>query len=243
MWTRAEIKQRAKRILKGNYWKAFIVSLIITIVGGSHNHSTSGANGNRVYNKHDMMNGEGLLLFSKIALVVGSIVLLVIVLRIFIGYMIEVGGRKFFIRASEKDSNIGYLGYCFHEGRYLHVLVTMLLRGIYILLWTLLLIIPGIVKSYAYRMVPYILADNPKIGHNRAIELSNQMTKGEKWNMFILDLSFIGWYILGALALGIGVLFVQPYYDATNAELYLVLKENAIADGLTTHEELDILNK
>ena len=91
---------------------------------------------------------------------------------------------------------------------------------------------------YAYRMVPYILADNPNIGHRRAIDLSNQMTMGEKFEIFVLDLSFLGWYLLGVLAFGIGVLFVQPYYDATNAELYFELRQQALDRGLTTAEEL-----
>mgnify|MGYP006297391159 FL=1 len=66
------------------------------------------------------------------------------------------------------------------------------------------------------------------------------MTMGEKLDIFVLDLSFLGWYLLGALALGIGVLFVQPYYDATNAELYFKLREKAIERGITTAEELRI---
>ncbi len=74
-------------------------------------------------------------------------------------------------------------------------------------------------------MVPYILADNPSIGAERAIQLSNRMTGGEKWDMFVLDLSFLGWYILGMLALGIGVIFVNPYVDSTKAELYLILRK------------------
>ena len=89
-------------------------------------------------------------------------------------------------------------------------------------------------------MVPYILADNPEIGHSRAIKLSNEMTRGEKWDIFVLDLSFLGWFILGSLAFGIGILFVQPYYDATNAELYIKLRQNAIDNGLTSKNELKI---
>ncbi len=137
---------------------------------------------------------------------------------------------------------MGYLGYCFKKGSYFGVLVTMLLRSIYTFLWFLLLIIPGIVKEYAYSMVPYILADNPDIGAERAIQLSNRMTDGEKWDMFVLDLSFIGWYIVGALALGIGVLFVNPYVDATKAELYLTLRKKAIDNRLTSYEELNIVS-
>ena len=87
-------------------------------------------------------------------------------------------------------------------------------------------------------MVPYILADNPNIGYNRAIELSNNMTKGQKFDMFILDLSFIGWYLLGSLLFFVGIFFVLPYENATKAELYLVLRQNALDNNYSSPEEL-----
>lgn len=77
---------------------------------------------------------------------------------------------------------------------------------------------------YEYRFVPYIIAENPGLDHNRVLNLSRKMTSGQKLDIFILDLSFIGWFLLGALFFGIGILFVQPYYDAVNAELYQKLK-------------------
>lgn len=240
MWTRGLIKERAKGVLKFNYWKAFVVSLVIVIAGGNSNGGGDISITREYSNFENTFIGHVEMMFGSFTLFLVSIVFFLIILRVFIGYMLEVGGRKFFIRAAEGESYMGYLGYCFHEGRYFSVFITMLLRSIYVFLWTLLLIIPGIVKSYAYRMVPYILADNPSIGYNRAIELSNEMTKGEKWNIFVLDLSFIGWYLLGALAFLVGVLFVQPYDDATNAELYLILRQDAIARGLTSYEELNM---
>lgn len=78
------------------------------------------------------------------------------------------------------------------------------------------------------------------IGTKRAVELSKQMTNGHKWNMFVLDLSFLGWYILGFLALGIGVLFVMPYDHSTKAELYKVLRQQALYDGLSSNKELNL---
>jgi uncharacterized membrane protein len=116
----------------------------------------------------------------------------------------------------------------------------MLWRAFINTLWFLLLIIPGIVKYYAYRMVPYILADNPEINYKRALELSTRMTKGEKFDIFVLDLSFIGWYLLGTLAFVVGILFVMPYQNATEAELYIILRQNAIQNGFCTYEELAI---
>ncbi|MDF2672867.1 MAG: hypothetical protein K0R09_1132 [Clostridiales bacterium] len=243
MWTRAMIKDRAKSVLRFNYWKAFVVSLVLMFAGASRNGGGSNNSSNSNYSNYNgPINNEVVMVYGKVVLFIVSIWIILILLRVLIGYMLEVGGRKFFIKAAEGESDMGYLGYCFHKGRYSKVMLTMLLRSIYTFLWTLLLIIPGIIKSYAYRMVPYILADNPSIGCSRAIELSNEMTEGQKFDIFILDLSFIGWYLLGSLALIVGVLFVLPYDDATNAELYLELRRNAIEEGLTSYEELNIEN-
>lgn len=232
MWKRADLKAKAKKILKGNYWQAFLVSFIILITGGSHNRGEFGGGAG----SSGGAEATGFDLQIALFILIGIIV--IIVLRVFIGYILEVGGRKYFIELSEGESNIGHLGFAFRKNRYKKVFFTMLLRSIYLILWTLLLIIPGIIKFYAYRMVPYILAENPDIGHKRAIKLSDEMTKGEKWDIFVLDLSFIGWFILGAMLLGIGVLFVQPYYDATNVELYLKLREKAISNNITSNNEL-----
>ncbi len=228
-WNRAELKARAKGDLSGSYWYAFLMSLLIMIAGGSPLWGGGGGSAGGT-------DGDEFRLWMGILIIL--VVIIALAIRVFIGYAIEVGGRKFYIRLPGGDNDLRYVGYGFQRDRYSDILATMLSRGIYLILWTLLLIIPGIIKMYAYRMVPYILADNPNIGRTRAIDLSKQMTKGEKFDIFVLDLSFLGWYLLGALALGIGVLFVQPYYDATNAELYFKLREKAVDRGITTPEEL-----
>ena len=221
MWKRSNLKNKAKEKLKGNYWKSFLVSLVILITGGSHNHgeigSSTGSAGTEV--------GSNSFFDFEIALIVGFVILIIILFRILLGYVLEVGGRKYFINLAEGKSQISDLAYGFKNNNYFNIFFTMLLKSIYIILWSFLFIIPGIIKMYEYRMVPYILAENPGIGHKKAIKFSSQMTQGEKWNIFILDLSFLGWFILGSLFFGIGLFFVQPYYDAVNAELYLKLKK------------------
>ncbi|GAA0736372.1 DUF975 family protein [Clostridium oceanicum] len=250
MWKREVIKQRAKEVLRVNYWKAFLVSLVMTIIAVgefSNLRTATGRVTNRFrYNYVPFNTGTSqtiINLSNKFILFLGSIAIVLIILRIVVGYSLQVGGTKFFIKATDGESNMNYLGYCFKERRYFPVVITMLLRSVYLYLWYLLLVIPGIIKTYSYRMVPYILADNPYIGYNRAIELSNEMTRGQKWDMFVLDLSFIGWYILGALAFGVGTLFVNPYANSTLAELYLSLRENAIERELTSYEELNLQYK
>ncbi len=232
-WNRAELKAKAKGDLSGSYWYAFLISLLIVISGGSHLGGGGGSAGGSGGSGGDEMSlWMGIIIFF--------VVIFALAIRVFVGYAIEVGGRKFFTRLPGGDNDLRYIGYGFRRDYYNDIIASMLTRGIYLVLWTLLLIIPGIIKMYAYRMVPYILADNPNIGRIRAIELSNQMTMGEKFDIFVLDLSFLGWYLLGALALGIGVLFVQPYYDATNAELYFNLREKAIDRGMTSPGELSL---
>jgi uncharacterized membrane protein len=96
----------------------------------------------------------------------------------------------------------------------------------------------GIVKHYSYGMIPYILADNPTIGARRALKLSKDMTRGHKLDIFVLDLSFLGWYLIGFFACCIGMYAVIPYVHATKAELYDVLKKESVNQGYCTMEEL-----
>lgn len=95
-----------------------------------------------------------------------------------------------------------------------------LLRGIFIALWSLLFVIPGIVASYRYAMAPFILAENPDMTASEAIAASKQMMDGHKGELFLLDLSFIGWSILNVFTLGIGSLWLNPYVNAAYAAFY-----------------------
>ena len=95
-----------------------------------------------------------------------------------------------------------------------------LLRGIYIFLWCLLFIIPGIIKGYAYSMTPFIMAENPQMTASEAITASKELMDGHKGELFWLDLTFIGWQLLCVLTLGIGYLFLNPYTNASHAAFY-----------------------
>ena len=106
-----------------------------------------------------------------------------------------------------------------------------LLQTLFIILWSLLFVIPGIVKSYAYAMAFYIKVDNPSFGWSECLKASNAMMKGHKMELFVLDLSFLGWYIVGSLCLGVGTLWVAPYHNATHAQYYRALASSANMDG------------
>ncbi|MFA5470740.1 MAG: DUF975 family protein [Acholeplasmataceae bacterium] len=100
-------------------------------------------------------------------------------------------------------------------------IVANILIGIFVFLWALLLIIPGIIKYYAYSMTHYIIADNPDIDFLDAIKESEKLMKGHKFRLFALQFSFIGWFLLGVLTFGVGLFFVYPYYQLAHANFYL----------------------
>jgi uncharacterized membrane protein len=245
MWTRSELKARAKLVLKTTYWKAFLVSLLMAFVnggisGGSANSGWRGNSGGSIDEFGDAAF-EIFVALLVIILVVGFfVVLAALAFTIFLKHPLVVGVNQYFKQAAQQEANMNDVGFAFSKGRYWAIVRAMLLRLVFNLLWFLLFVIPGIVKAYAYSLVPYILADNPGIGAQRAIELSQRMTRGQKWKIFVLDLSFIGWFILGTIAFVVGVLFVFPYYYSTKAELYLALREQAIRDGICTREQLGL---
>lgn len=110
-------------------------------------------------------------------------------------------------------------------GDFVRIFTTMLLVGVYTVLWTLLLVVPGIIKGLSYAMTPYILADNPEMSNNKAIELSMAMMEGHKMDLFLMHLVFLLWGLLCILTLGIGYFWLRPYIQASMALFYEQVKE------------------
>ena len=142
---------------------------------------------------------------------------------LFIGDALTVGVCNYFIKNTDskpafKDAFSGF------KVRYGRNIGTLLLVGIKTVLWTLLFIIPGIIKMFEYAIIPYILADDAEISSKDAFKKAKEMMKGNKWRLFKLDISFIGWGLLCVLTLGIGTLFLIPYMNAAIAEFYVELK-------------------
>lgn len=231
MWDRVELKSLAKQSLKGNYWQAFLISLVIVFATG---------NGRGTSNKISEKIGEYVYGNPDVFIILGGLAILALAYRLLIGYSLEIGSRKYFINLAQFKNINGYYSFAFDRANYQGIIFTMLLRDIFLFLWTLLLVIPGIVKGYSYRMVPYIIAENPNIGAEQAITLSRKMMDGHKADAFVLDLSFLGWYILGFIAFVVGTLFVNPYYDATDAQLYLALKKIALQNQICSFEDFNM---
>lgn len=126
------------------------------------------------------------------------------------------------------DNRLANNSFSLGFGNWLHVVWGMILSTIYIFLWTLLLIIPGIIKSYSYALTPYILVEHPEMSANEAIEESMRLMDGHKFDLFYLQLSFIGWAILSILSLGLGFFWLIPYQMTAQAAFYRDIKNEAM---------------
>jgi len=257
MWTRENLKKAAWNGLRLNYWKALLVSFILVLLSGgisggfSFNSNFSNSDISKIFKNYNFGTDFALQSDYIMGIIAAAILLALVIgffififsnlFKIFVVSPFEVGQARFFLDAKSKEGDLGNIIYSFKNKRYINVVKGMAWRLLFKYLWTLLFIVPGIVKGYAYSLVPYILADNPEMDYKRALKLSMDMTKGEKLNIFVLDLSFIGWFILGFMACCIGTIFVYPYYFATKAELYIALREKAVMNGNVSLEELNII--
>ncbi|MDO4344310.1 MAG: DUF975 family protein [Eubacteriales bacterium] len=246
MWNRITLKERAKGAVRGNYWRCVIVSLVLTLflgggIGGSRSSYSSYTG--RQENTEDFYEsgqnaGEELLEESemepelaeaigrRIAMALGLAFLLVIILFVFIFNMFEIGGCRFYMKNTEEPSFVRELFFAFQNGNYLKMVWVQLLRDLFVFLGMLLLVVPGIILAYSYRLVPYILAEHPELPVREVFRMSRERMDGNKWAAFVFDLSFLGWKLLGTLTFGILLVFwVNPYKDAADAELYLALRE------------------
>lgn len=231
MWNRAELKMRGNIAFKKNYVSAVVVALLMGIFGTVSGESSA----RRVSENSDIYSGNlfnvGMIteLLAGIATVV---ILIVLVAKVFVGNLLKMGGYRFFILNQTAQPGIGTLLDGFRSGHYVNIVLTMFLRDLFTTLWSLLLVVPGIVKHYEYLMVPYIIAENPAMDYKEAFQISKQMMDGEKMEAFIMDLSFLGWYLLSAVICGLlAIFYVNPYVQASFAEMYTFNKQKAYQDG------------
>ena len=231
MWNRAELKMRGNMAFKKNYVSAVVVALLMGIFGTVSGESSA----RRVSENSDIYSGNlfnvGMItgLLAGIATVV---ILIVLVAKVFVGNLLKMGGYRFFILNQTAQPGIGTLLDGFRSGHYVNFVLTMFLRDLFTTLWSLLLVVPGIVKHYEYLMVPYIIAENPAMDYKEAFQISKQMMDGEKMEAFIMDLSFIGWYLLSAVTCGLlAIFYVNPYVQASFAEMYTFNKQKAYQEG------------
>ncbi|MCF0122670.1 MAG: DUF975 family protein [Ruminiclostridium sp.] len=250
MWDRVSFKAVGKVNFKANYWPCIAVSLLLALLIGNAftlnigSYSSDFSNLIHACRTYGIHTGEDLsyviqCAFNLLLPAVASGTLLSLAISLLVANPFEVGASRFFLESTSfhpaRFSRVS-LGF---TGNFGNVVLTQFLRNLFIFLWSLLFLIPGIVRSYGYFAVPYILSENPSMPYKQALDLSRSMTMGYKGDIFITDLSFLGWHFLSALTFGIlGVFYVSPYICATNAEIYRFLRAKAIEQGIASPEEL-----
>lgn len=305
MWTRKELKDKAKQAVKMSYWKTVLIALLLLAISGSLGASISAGGASSqggvpesgtisvdlspeggsfsvdtssedidaisdpdalaeelsLLSEEELANpdltpeelansldvapeendGLGFLFaFLAIGTVLIAVVLVVLALALAVSALIlnpfVVGIQRFALRNLNQPALVAETAYGF-DNNYREVAKTMFFRELRILLWGMLFIIPGVVKAYEYRMIPYLLADDPTMTMERAFAESRRMMRGNKWRACVLDLSFLGWHLLSIFTLGLlEVFYVAPYQLMTNAALYERLRYDtpaleASADG------------
>lgn len=233
MWSISDMKSKAWAKLKLYYGAAFVVTLISSLLGGGAGQG-GGAGTLREY-KDDFyytlsgMNPASLyMLFITVFGILAVVGVIAILFKIFIGNPILVGKNRFFMESRQLlgSAGIGKVFWVFSCGHYLNVVKIMFLKDLFTFLWTLLLVIPGIYKGYEYAMIPYILSENPEADSRDVFAITKDMMEGNRFQLFLLELSFIGWYLLGLLLCCVGGVLVVPYEEAAVAELYNYLRGN-----------------
>ena len=223
-WTRQTVKSKAKAVMSASYWKMFVASILLTAVAGGTPYIIEA-----VFSPAPMPIDVDYATVTNVILGASVFAGVLELLWLFlVAVPFEIGVTKYYVQVSE-DSNAA-MDRCFDGFRYnwKNVVWVYFLMIVKIFLWALLFIVPGIVKAYEYSMIPYLLAENPNISAKEAFEASKKMTDNEKWNLFVLDFSFIGWYLLGLLCCGVGTIFVAPYARAAGTQVYFVLKTKLI---------------
>ena len=224
MYSASDYRSMARRALKNFWWLAVGVTLLATVLGGGTSSFTVSFQNSDISRYYP----EAMRRFTHVLVPVASVLAMgQFVLR----GSISIGHDRFCLKLVDGEqaqfddlfSAFDIFGSAF---------VLNLLIALKVFAWSLLFVIPGIVKAYSYSMAYYIKLDHPDYGWNACITASRQLMDGHKWEKFVLDLSFLGWIIVGSLCLGVGTLWVTPYMEAANAQFYEYVRTcPSVAEG------------
>ena len=244
MWTRAEVKKSARGSIRKNYWKTFFTSLLMLALTGGTTFSITLSSVDQLPQLIKEVVQDEIIeaeqkdpkMIAVLITLACSMFLIYILVRLIMAFFlrnpIDIGFARYLTRTCRAENmddprkgQVSDMLWAFDHS-YLHQVKAMFLRELRVALCGLLFIIPGIIKSYQYRFVPYLAMDYEELSSKELLALSREMTQGHKWQMVLFDLSFIPWHLLGVLTLGtLEVFYVEPYINLADAQLYLEIKE------------------
>lgn len=239
----ADFRGIARGCLSGHWASAVGTTLLAGLLGANITMTGSGAS--TVTNIYNSVSDEDggvvtisqniptvfLMTLAAILLVSVFVLMVVAVVQFIIGSFVSLGLATYNLNLIDgKEARVGQI-FC-HTSIMGKAIWLRLRMSIFTFLWSLLLVIPGIIKSYSYSMAGFIMSENPEMSAKEAMEVSMRMMKGNKWRLFCLQLSFIGWGILCVFTFGIGYLWLNPYMNAATAAFYDEISRNeAVGEG------------
>ena len=249
---RISIKERAKQLIARNRGEMIVAALILTLCGGGASglsgafsavfSDPSSASTEYYYNGNPVpdFSTESSFIMSSVLIILGLVITAVSVASLFLMAPLEVGAQRYILKARKNiQTGVGEVTGNFKDGNFLNIVKTMVCKDIFVFLWSLLFVIPGVIKAFEYMMIPFILAVRPDIDRKEAFRLSKVLTDGHKGDLFVLCLSFMGWQFVSAFTCGIlAIVYVNPYMYASYAEAYSDLREEALRTGKITYEDL-----
>ncbi|OJF76488.1 MAG: hypothetical protein BKP49_06540 [Treponema sp. CETP13] len=230
MFNRIEFKNTAKRTLNGNWKIPCLITLLVLLV-------------NLIFKLPAIYTYINLELSDSVPKTSTSIDFINNLVDILVNGIFSIALSYFYLTITKDKTALSFQ--TFFEGLnfWAKGITVALLKTLFITLWSLLLIIPGIIKSLAYSQMEFIAAENPSISTKKVMKMSIAMTEGYKGDIFLLQLSFIGWALLAILTLGIGYIFLEPYIYCTNTNVYYFLKSRALENGTLTYSDFGMQEK
>lgn len=230
MFTAREFRRIARDKLKGRWGISVLITFIVGFIGsiGSLFDLIAGAGNMADMSFDSLLAGDYSAFIAEFSAAAGetgffgslvSLVLSIVVL-LFAGAL-EMGLNKYYIDLVAENRQNGVSVIFSRFDIFFKALGLNLFMALFIWLWTMLFIVPGIIAGYRYCLAPYLMAENPNLGIREAVNMSKELMAGHKWRRFCLDLSFIGWEILSAFTFGIGDIWLSPYIYAANAAFYV----------------------
>lgn len=232
----SDYRRIARDRLAGNWLTSVLVTLVAALLGGMVASSGSFSINLNLENLAPYIDEEAIQLILPTIIAFTSALSTLSYAQFVLGGVVRVGHAQYLLHQYDRTEELHIKTLFSKFDIFLKAFLLQLLTNLFIVLWTLLFVIPGIVKAYSYAMAPFIMAENPEISPKDAITASRQLMDGHKWELFCLNFSFIGWALLSGLTLGIGTLFLNPYTNAAYAAFYRRLVANNTAGHTTVVE-------
>lgn len=212
-----QLRLKARESLKGNYWPAVGVAFVAAIFGALM--VSGGSYSLNIEERATELFGDLPKIVKTYLMIAAGGAGALSLVNLILGGVVQLGYAQYLLKQQDREINsikdlfskFDYFGQGFLQ---------LFLRNLYAFLWGLLFLIPGIVKTFAYAMTPFIMAENPNLTANEAITISKEKMNGHKGELFWLSLTFFGWSLLAALTGGIGYIFLNPYINAAYAAFY-----------------------